>query len=291
MAQVLENYQRCGLTRLAGESLSEELQESIQAWLVQAGTQTEKVSVAPEHKATQMASVEEDNNAEPKLLPKGSKPRVADSDCVTGPTADISSIQQPTSWSLPVLPIKEREEGLLALDQEVRDCRKCANIVQFRQRTVFGEGPLQPRICFMGEAPGADEDRQGRPFVGRAGQLLTKIIAAMNLKREDVYILNALKCRPPQNRTPSPDEIENCRGFVETQLELLRPDYIVCLGAVAVRSILKSNQSIGRLRGTFHQYRGARVVVTYHPSYLLRNESAKRLVWEDMKMLMREAEL
>jgi DNA polymerase len=140
----------------------------------------------------------------------------------------------------------------------------------------------------MGEAPGADEDRVGKPFVGRAGQLLTKIISAMRLERSDVYILNALKCRPPQNRTPVPDEIDSCRHFVETQLNILQPAFIVCLGAVAVRSLLHSNLPIGRLRGQFHAYRGARVVVTYHPSYLLRNESAKKLVWQDMQMLMRE---
>jgi DNA polymerase len=191
-------------------------------------------------------------------------------------------------WSLPAMSTEERKSRLEVLNGEVQACRKCADIVCYRQQTVFGTGPLQPTVCFMGEAPGADEDRTGEPFVGRAGQLLTKIIEAMQLKREDVFILNALKCRPPQNRTPVPEEIEHCHPFVETQLEILQPKYIVCLGAVAVRSLLGLNLPVGSLRGRFHQYRQSRVVVTYHPSYLLRNESAKKLVWQDMQMLMRE---
>ncbi|RMF42569.1 MAG: uracil-DNA glycosylase, partial [Planctomycetota bacterium] len=218
----------------------------------------------------------------------------------TGPLSDESTRRVPNDapaegefkpldhWTLPVLPLDQRQQRFDALDAEVRACRRCEEIVHFRRQTVFGEGTLQPTVCFMGEAPGADEDRLGRPFVGRAGQLLDKIIIAMKLRREEVYILNALKCRPPQNRTPDPQEIDNCRPFVETQLEVLQPKFIVCLGAVAARSLLRTTSPIGRLRGRFHPYKGARVVVTYHPSYLLRNENAKRLVWEDMKMLMRE---
>jgi DNA polymerase len=148
---------------------------------------------------------------------------------------------------------------------------------------------LNPKVCFFGEAPGADEDKQGIPFVGRAGQLLDKIIEASQLRRpEDVYILNSLRCRPPNNRTPAPEEVENCRPFFEMQLEVLQPKYIVCLGAVAVRAILQTNVSIGSLRGKFHNYRGAKVLVTYHPAYLLRNPDAKKLVWEDMQILMKD---
>jgi DNA polymerase len=204
--------------------------------------------------------------------------------------ASPAPVGVPSSWQLPVLPLGEREGAILPIDTEVKDCKECSEIVGFRQQTVLGEGRLDAQVCFIGEAPGADEDRTGRPFVGKAGQLLTKIILAMKLEREDVYILNALKCRPPQNRTPMATEIESCRGFAQRQLEIIQPQYIVCLGAVAVRSLLGVEQSIGRLRGRFHAYRGAKVVVTYHPSYLLRNESAKRLVWEDMKMLMAEME-
>ncbi|MFO0940185.1 MAG: uracil-DNA glycosylase [Pirellulales bacterium] len=192
------------------------------------------------------------------------------------------------SWQSDSLDEAARLNLFQILNQEIRACRKCSEICSFRQQTVFGVGPIRPTVCFMGEAPGADEDKQGEPFVGRAGQLLTRIIEAMQLKREEVYILNSLKCRPPGNRTPLPDEITNCFPYVETQLETLQPRYIVCLGAVAVRSLLKTDAPVGQLRGRFFSYRGARVLVTYHPSYLLRNESAKKLVWEDMQILMRE---
>ena len=143
------------------------------------------------------------------------------------------------------------------------------------------------RICFFGEAPGADEDRQGEPFVGRAGQLLTKMIQACGLKREDVYILNVLKCRPPGNRNPLPDEVTNCRGYFERQLAIVRPEVICCLGAVAAKSLLCTEQSIGKLRGSFHDHRGTAVICTYHPAYLLRNPAAKVDAWEDLKMMMR----
>ena len=142
------------------------------------------------------------------------------------------------------------------------------------------------RLCFLGEAPGADEDRQGEPFVGRAGQLLTKIIEACTLKREDVYILNVLKCRPPGNRTPLPHEVGNCRGFLDRQLQIIRPEYICCLGALAAQTLLQTDTPISRLRGSMQEYRGIQVMCTYHPAYLLRNPSAKREVWEDMKKLM-----
>jgi len=140
----------------------------------------------------------------------------------------------------------------------------------------------------FGEAPGAEEDRVGEPFVGPAGQLLDKILSSSGLKKPEVYIVNALKCRPPNNRTPTDSEIENCRPFFEAQLETIQPEFIVCWGAVAVRAVLGSTESIGRLRGKFHNYRGAKVLVTYHPAYLLRTPDAKKLTWEDMKMLMRE---
>lgn len=170
--------------------------------------------------------------------------------------------------------------------QEVAACVRCPQLAAERTQTVFGVGNPHARLCFFGEAPGADEDRVGEPFVGRAGQLLTKIIEACTLKREDVYILNVLKCRPPGNRTPEPDEVTNCRGYFERQFEILHPEYICCLGATAAQALLQTDQSIGKLRGRFHSYKDATVLCTYHPSYLLRNPNAKRDVWEDMKMLM-----
>jgi DNA polymerase len=174
------------------------------------------------------------------------------------------------------------------LRKEVAGCVKCPQLAAARTQTVFGVGNPQARLCFFGEAPGADEDRQGEPFVGRAGQLLTKIIEACTLKREDVYILNVLKCRPPENRTPLPDEVVNCRGYFERQFDILKPEFICCLGTTAAQSLLQTDETIGKLRGRFHEYRGATVLCTYHPSYLLRNPAAKKDVWEDMKVLMRK---
>lgn len=187
----------------------------------------------------------------------------------------------------PALSLVERVAGLDALRQQVAGCTRCQLLARQRTQTVFGVGNSQARLCFFGEAPGADEDRQGEPFVGRAGQLLTKIIEACTLKREDVFILNVLKCRPPENRTPEPDEVSNCRPFFERQLEIISPEFICCLGATAARALLQTESSIGKLRGKFYSYRDAQVICTYHPSYLLRNPAAKRDVWEDMKILMK----
>lgn len=186
------------------------------------------------------------------------------------------------------LSIDQRRAALEVINKEVKACTKCRELAETRTQTVFGVGNPQPRIVFFGEAPGADEDKQGEPFVGRAGQLLNKIFEACTFKREDVYIMNVLKCRPPGNRTPLPDEAANCRHFWERQLEVLRPEYVVCLGATAATTMLQTTQSIGRLRGRFHEHQGIKVLATYHPSYLLRNPDAKRDVWEDMKMLLRE---
>ncbi len=190
------------------------------------------------------------------------------------------------NWASPLLEIDDRAQVLDSLNAQVVACRKCEEIACRRQRTVFGVGAINARVVMFGEAPGADEDRIGEPFVGAAGQLLDKILVASGLKRAEVYIVNALKCRPPNNRTPTEIEIENCRPYYETQLETIRPEYIVCWGSVAVRAVLGSTESVGRLRGKFHFFRGAKVMVTYHPAYLLRTPDAKKLTWEDMKMLM-----
>lgn len=189
------------------------------------------------------------------------------------------------------LPAGERKAALDVINCEVKGCTKCAELARTRTQTVFGVGNVNPRVVFFGEAPGADEDKQGEPFVGRAGQLLDKIIEACTFKRGEVYILNVLKCRPPDNRKPFPEEADNCRHFWERQLQVLRPEYIVCLGATAATNLLQSTLTIGRLRKRFHDYQGMKVLATYHPSYLLRNPDAKRDVWEDMKMLMRDMEI
>lgn len=179
-----------------------------------------------------------------------------------------------------------RAVALAKIQLEVAGCQKCRELADTRKQTVFGDGSPHARLVFLGEAPGADEDAQGIPFVGRAGQLLNKIIEACGMKREEVYILNPLKCRPPGNRTPAPDEIENCRPFLEAQLDAIQPEFICCLGAVAVRTLLDMTSSLGKMRGRVWNYRGIKVVCTYHPAYLLRNPAAKRDVWEDMKFLM-----
>lgn len=178
------------------------------------------------------------------------------------------------------------EIALEIIRLEVAGCTRCEELASQRTQTVFGVGNIRPRLVFLGEAPGADEDAKGEPFVGRAGQLLTKIIEACRLKREEVYILNVLKCRPPNNRPPLPDEMENCRGYLERQLEILKPEFICCLGTTASQALLRTDTAIGKLRGRFHAYRGATAICTYHPSYLLRNPAAKRDVWEDMKTLL-----
>ncbi len=188
----------------------------------------------------------------------------------------------------PALSTQEKRQALQLLEEtEVRGCTRCPILVRNRTQTVFGVGNPDAELCFVGEAPGAEEDAQGEPFVGAAGQLLNRIIAACKLRREDVYISNVLKCRPPGNRTPLPDEIANCFPFLERQLGIIRPRFICALGACASQALLNTTASIGRLRGRFHDYRGIPVLCTYHPAYLLRNPAAKRHVWEDMKMLMR----
>jgi DNA polymerase len=175
---------------------------------------------------------------------------------------------------------------LQVLADKVAGCRRCEELAATRTQTVFGVGNPRAKILFIGEAPGADEDRQGEPFVGRAGQLLNKIIEASKLNREDLYICNVLKCRPPENRTPLPAECNHCREYLEGQLAIVDPDYIVCWGGVAAQNLLQSTLTIGRLRRKFLQYGRAKVLCTYHPSYLLRNPPAKKDVWEDMKFLM-----
>jgi len=170
----------------------------------------------------------------------------------------------------------------------VAGCTRCGELAQTRTQTVFGVGNPSARLCFLGEAPGADEDRTGIPFVGRGGQLLTKIIEACKLTRDDVYILNMIKCRPPGNRNPLPTELENCRGYLDRQLDLIRPEFICCCGAVASQNLLNTTVSIGKLRGKIHEYRGIKVVCTYHPAFLLRSPSFKKEAWDDFKFLMRQ---
>lgn len=173
---------------------------------------------------------------------------------------------------------------------DLKDCRLC-DLHKTRNNIVFGEGDINAKLVFVGEGPGYDEDQTGRPFVGKAGQLLTKIIQAMNLTREDVYICNILKCRPPGNRNPLPTEIQACIPHLIRQIRLIQPEFICALGTFAAQTLLGTDKPISKIRGSFHDYRGIRVMPTYHPSYLLRNPEKKRDVWDDIKKLMKELDL
>jgi DNA polymerase len=173
------------------------------------------------------------------------------------------------------------------LKKEIASCRKCG-LAKTRANVVFGEGDMKARLMFVGEAPGADEDEQGRPFVGRAGQLLTKIIEAMGLSREEVFIANILKCRPPENRNPLPEEIAVCRGYLERQIDAVKPDVICALGKFSAQTLLGTETPISKLRGKFYEYRGIKLMPTFHPAYILRNPPDKKYVWEDMQTIARE---
>jgi uracil-DNA glycosylase family 4 len=170
---------------------------------------------------------------------------------------------------------------------DMADCQRCG-LGKIRRHLVFGDGNPRAQVVFVGEAPGADEDAQGLPFVGRAGQLLTNIIKAMGLERKDVYICNILKCRPPQNRNPLPEEIQACEPFLKNQLRIIAPSIICALGSFAAKTLLKTEVPITALRGRFHSYEGIKLMPTYHPAYLLRNPAAKKFVWEDVQKIMRE---
>lgn len=179
----------------------------------------------------------------------------------------------------------ERQAKLDVIRAEVAACRSC-DLCRTRTQTVFGVGDPETRLLFVGEGPGADEDRQGEPFVGRAGRLLNDIIKAMGIRREQVYIANVVKCRPPENRVPNAGEVGSCIGFLERQIEILAPEVIVTLGSVATKALLGVEASMGRLRGRFHTYKGIPLMPTYHPAYLLRNPAEKRKVWEDIQIVM-----
>jgi DNA polymerase len=202
----------------------------------------------------------------------------------------VSKAVAPTPVSIPDLPDNasptEKQAALNVVAQSVSACVKCQDLASSRTQTVFGVGNPDAKLLFIGEAPGADEDRAGEPFVGRAGKLLNDIINACKLKREDVYICNILRCRPPGNRNPGPIEASNCREFLDAQIAIVKPEYIVCWGSVAAHNLMgDSSTSIGRMRGKFYQYGDAKVLCTYHPSYLLRNPAEKKKVWDDMKLL------
>jgi DNA polymerase len=185
--------------------------------------------------------------------------------------------------AVPMVFARSAAETLPAIREDIGDCTRCKLHALGRQQIVYGVGNPAADLMFVGEAPGADEDIQGVPFVGRAGQLLTKIIEAINLKRDDVYIANVIKCRPPGNRNPDPDEVDACEGFLFRQIDSIQPKVIVALGTFAAKALLKTQDPISRLRGRIYDYRGAKLIPTFHPAFLLRSPDRKRDVWEDMK--------
>jgi len=193
-------------------------------------------------------------------------------------------------FDAPALAVDEKRSRLVALDQnEVRGCTRC-RLCETRTNTVFGEGDPDAKIFFIGEGPGENEDLQGRPFVGRAGELLNKMIAGMGLRREQVFIANIVKCRPPNNRVPAPDEVATCTPYLERQLEIIRPRVIVTLGLPSAKYMLNTKLTMGRLRGNWHEWRGIKLMPTFHPAYILRQytEETRAAVWSDLKLVMKE---
>ena len=270
VVQYFQSLQRAGLTHVPRPAAISESPE----------TAPVQPSIQPK---TQPAAGEKPSGIDESTQPAPAIRSLIDEPESISPGKETVATNQRSSLSL-----AERESQLETLRRSVAACTRCQELAGTRTQTVFGVGNPQARILFLGEAPGADEDRQGEPFVGRAGKLLDKILEASQLKREEVYICNILRCRPPGNRNPDPEEARNCREFLDGQLAIVDPDYIVCLGSVAAKSLLDTTEAIGKMRGKFHQHGRARVLCTYHPSYLLRNPPAKKDVWEDMKFLMHD---
>jgi uracil-DNA glycosylase family 4 len=268
--QIMQSYQRAGVTdlRVANALDLTPLETALSAF---AGT------MLPQEQSSTSSP------PAPKSESPGNKPSAAKPS--ENKQSKLIGLSTPGSWPQRT---GTPADMLAELAAEVAGCVQCKELASTRKQTVFGVGNPDARLCFFGEAPGADEDKQGEPFVGKAGQLLTKIIEACTLRREEVYILNTLKCRPPGNRNPAQEELANCAPFWEKQMEIVQPEFIVCLGTFAAQTLLDTVTSIGKLRSKFHTYRGAKVIATYHPSYLLRNPAAKKPVWEDMQLLLAE---
>jgi uracil-DNA glycosylase len=204
-------------------------------------------------------------------------------------TSPVSAIPvvKPSGASLFEEVDKIHDDTLLKIREDLGDCTRC-KLHKGRNKLVFGDGSPTAKLVFVGEGPGADEDRQGLPFVGRAGKLLTQMIEAMGLQRNDVYICNVVKCRPPENRAPEPDEVQTCSPYLLRQIDVINPQVIVCLGATAAKALLQTNKGITQFRGQWLDWRGRKLMATYHPAYLLRNPPAKADVWKDLQKVMAE---
>jgi DNA polymerase len=273
----LESLQRAGVSVLPKGRTDD-------AWLLSAPQSAVSADIAKPHAMGPTSKFD----LKPAASPVTSAPPLPRSLAPQDPPMPRPAAVRSTNANNAPLPVN-RAERIAALDVlkcEVAQCTLCPTLAKTRTQTVFGVGNPEARVAFFGEAPGADEDRQGVPFVGRAGQLLTKIIEACGFTREDVYILNVLRCRPPENRNPADDEVENCRQWFESTLRVIRPEYLVCVGTVPTKALFPDALAIGKMRGKFYQWQNSKVLCTYHPSYLLRNPEAKKLVWEDMKLLL-----
>jgi DNA polymerase len=290
IVQQLESLRTAGLTHLPSGTGAFEIDfdESAISNQPDASPAQTDTQTSTNSKSSRVTDSTTQSPSQPEMIRESPSSLVNDSVPVTAPTPTNTPIQHSSGAYGPSLPLNDRKDALNVLRSEIEQCTRCEELSSKRTQTVFGVGNPAARLVFVGEGPGFHEDRMGEPFVGDAGDQLNKIIKACKLSREEVFILNCVKCRPPGNRNPSQDELANCWGYAERQLEILQPEYIVCLGSVAAKTLLKTTQSLGRLRKQFHSYRGSRVLVTYHPAYLLRTPSAKRHVWEDMKMLMKE---
>lgn len=299
LRQKLEDLQRAGVTQLPREltDLVVELSQQTAATPKSEENPTKAVAPAKPIVATpQPASSAKTAPAESPVQPSTSKSEESRQPTPTvAPVArqllPSSSGTMPkefsadTPRSCSTLSLDERVASLSKAAEQVAACVRCQELAETRTQTVFGVGNPEADIMYIGEAPGADEDRQGEPFVGRAGQLLDKITEACKLTREEIYICNILRCRPPGNRNPTPNEAANCREYLDAQIEAVDPKYIVCWGSVAAHNLLGTKAAIGKMRGKFFDYKGIKVLCTYHPSYLLRSPGAKKDVWADMKIL------
>jgi len=235
-------------------------------------------SAAPPVRST--SSFEESSLATPKSKVV---PPVA---VAAGPETRVA-VRAPAGLSLFEEVNKIKDDTLLKIREDLGDCTRC-KLHKGRNKLVFGDGSATAKLVFVGEGPGADEDVQGLPFVGRAGKLLTQMIEAMGLQRNDVYICNVVKCRPPQNRAPEPGEVETCSPYLLRQIDVINPKVIVCLGAVAAKTLLETTRGISQYRGEWQEWRGRKLMATYHPAYLLRNPPAKADVWKDLQKVMAE---
>jgi DNA polymerase len=222
-----------------------------------------------------------EETALPKSMPKPAPAKVA------AVAARPPLVVPPSGPSLFEAVDKVKDDTLLKIREDLGECTRC-KLHKGRNKIVFGDGSPKAQLVFVGEGPGADEDMQGLPFVGRAGKLLTQMIEAMGLQRKDVYICNVVKCRPPENRAPEPDEVAACSPFLMRQIDSIHPKVIVCLGATAAKTILNTTRGISQFRGEWLEWRGHKLMATYHPAYLLRNPPAKADVWKDLQKVMAE---